>query len=112
MCGDQITLYLEVDGDDKIKDIGFQAMGCAISKASASMMTDAVKGLSVEDAVNVFENFRHMLTSEEYNAEILGDAEILSGVSQYPARIKCAVLSWHTLKSALDGNHDQQVTSE
>ena len=112
LCGDQITLYLEVDGDDKIKDIGFQAIGCAISKASASMMTDAVKNLSVKDAENVFENFRHMLTSEEYDAEILGDAEILSGVSQYPARIKCAVLSWHTLKSALDGNHDQRVTSE
>ena len=112
LCGDQITLYLEVDGDDKIKDIGFQAMGCAISKASASMMTDAVKNLSVKDAENVFENFRHMLTSEEYDAEILGDAEILSGVSQYPARIKCAVLSWHTLKSALDGNHEQRVTSE
>jgi len=112
LCGDQITLYLEVDDDDKIKGIGFQAMGCAISKASASMMTDAVKGLSVKDAKNVFDNFRHMLTSEEYDAEILGDAEILSGVSQYPARIKCAVLSWHTLKSALDGNHDQRVTSE
>ncbi len=112
LCGDQITLYLEVDGDDKIKGIGFQAMGCAISKASASMMTDAVKGLSVKDAENVFENFRHMLTSGEYDAEILGDAEILSSVSQYPARIKCAVLSWHTLKSALDGNHDQRVTSE
>lgn len=111
LCGDQITLYLEVD-DDKIKGIGFQAVGCAISKASASMMTEAVKGLSVADAENVFENFRHMITKEDYDAEILGDAEILQGVSQYPARIKCAVLSWHTLKSALDGGDDQRVSSE
>lgn len=112
LCGDQITLYLEVDDDDKIKDIGFQAGGCAISKASASMMTDVVKGVSVKEAEHIFNNFRQMITQEDYDAEILGDAEILSGVSQYPARIKCAVLSWHTLKSALDGADTQRITTE
>ena len=112
LCGDQVTLYLKVDHDDKIEDIGFQGVGCAISKASASMMTDVVKGLSIKDAEAIFDSFRHMLTNEEYDADLLGDAEILSGVSKYPARIKCAVLSWHTLKSALDGADDTRVTTE
>lgn len=112
LCGDQITLYLEVDGEDKIKDVGFQGVGCAISKASASMMTEAVKGLSVEDAETIFKNFRQMITNEEYDADLLGDIEILAGVSRYPARIKCAVLSWHTLKSALDGADETRVTTE
>ena len=105
-------MYLEVDDDDKVKDIGFQAVGCAISKASASMMTDAVKGLGVKEAEVIFDNFRQMITKEDYDADLLGDAEILSGVSQYPARIKCAVLSWHTLKSALDGADDKRITTE
>ena len=112
LCGDEVTLYLEVDDDDNIKEVGFQAVGCAISKASASMMTEAVKGLSVKDAEVVFDNFRHMMTNEDYNAELLGDGELLSGVSQYPARIKCAVLSWHTLKAALNGAHEKRVTTE
>ena len=111
LCGDQITLYLDVD-DNKIKNVGFQGVGCAISKASASMMTDVVKGLSVEEAENIFDNFRQMITNEDYDAELLGDAEILSGVARYPARIKCAVLSWHTLKSALNGAGDVRVTTE
>ena len=112
LCGDEVTLYLEVDDDDNIKDVGFQAVGCAISKASASMMTEAVKGLSVKDAENVFNNFRQMITKKDYDADLLGDGEILSGVSQYPARIKCAVLSWHTLKAALSGADDKRVTTE
>ncbi|MCH8825345.1 MAG: SUF system NifU family Fe-S cluster assembly protein [Chloroflexi bacterium] len=112
LCGDEVTLYLEVDDDDNIKDVGFQAVGCAISKASASMMTEAVKGLSVKDAENVFDNFRQMITKQDYDADLLGDGEILSGVTQYPARIKCAVLSWHTLKAALNGADDKRVTTE
>lgn len=110
LCGDQITLYLDVE-DGKIKDVGFQAAGCAISKASASMMTEAIKELSVEDAEKVFAEFRHMLTNEDYDADSLGDLEILSGVSQYPARIKCATLSWHTLRSALE-NKEKPITTE
>jgi len=106
LCGDQISLYLNVDDDGVIEDIGFEGAGCAISKATASMMTEAVKGKNVDKAEEIFEAFRHMLTrkpEEEYDYELLGDLEILQGVSQFPTRIKCATLSWHTLNSALDG---------
>lgn len=110
LCGDEVTLYLTVS-DGKIDDAGFQAVGCAISKASASMLTETVKGLSVSDAERVFEEFRRMITQDEYDADLLGDAELLSGVSRYPARIKCAALSWHALKSAL-GDGGEAVTTE
>jgi len=106
LCGDQISLYLNVDDDGVIEDIGFEGAGCAISKATASMMTEAIKGKNVDKAEEIFEAFRHMLTrkpEEEYDYELLGDLEILQGVSQFPTRIKCATLPWHTLNSALDG---------
>ena len=106
LCGDQISLYVNVDDDGVIEDIGFEGSGCAISKATASMMTEAIKGKNVDKAEEIFEAFRHMLTrkpEEEYDYELLGDLEILQGVSQFPTRIKCATLSWHTLNSALDG---------
>jgi nitrogen fixation NifU-like protein len=108
LCGDQISLYLNVDDDGVIEDIGFEGAGCAISKATASMMTEAIKGKNVDKAEEIFEAFRHMLTrkpEEKYDYELLGDLEILQGVSQFPTRIKCATLSWHTLNSALDGKH-------
>jgi nitrogen fixation NifU-like protein len=111
LCGDQITLYLAV-ADDKIADVGFQAEGCAISKASASMMTESVKGLSLEDAEKVFKEFRSMITLEDFDPDVLGDAELLQGVSRYPARIKCAALSWHALNSLLGDNEGQAVTTE
>ena len=111
LCGDQITLYLAV-ADDKIADVGFQAQGCAISKASASMMTESVKGLSLEDAGKVFKEFRSMITLEDFDPDVLGDAELLQGVSRYPARIKCAALSWHALNSLLGDNEGQAVTTE
>ena len=106
LCGDQISLYVNVDDDGVIEDIGFEGAGCAISKATASMMTEAIKGKNVDKAEEIFEAFRHMLTrkpEEDYDYELLGDLEILQGVSQFPTRIKCATLSWHTLNSALDG---------
>jgi nitrogen fixation NifU-like protein len=106
LCGDQISLYLNVDDDGVIEDIGFEGAGCAISKATASMMTEAIKGKNVDKAEEIFEAFRHMLTrkpEEDYDYELLGDLEILQGVSQFPTRIKCATLSWHTLNSALGG---------
>lgn len=106
LCGDQISLYVNVDDDGVIEDIGFEGAGCAISKATASMMTEAIKGKNVDKAEEIFEAFRHMLTrkpEEEYDYELLGDLEILQGVSQFPTRIKCATLSWHTLNSALGG---------
>ena len=111
LCGDQITLYLAV-ADDKIADVGFQAEGCAISKASASMMTESVKGLSLEDAEKVFKEFRSMITQRDFDPDVLGDAELLQGVSRYPARIKCAALSWHALNSLLGDNEGQAVTTE
>ena len=111
LCGDQITLSLKVI-DGVIDDVGFQGSGCAISRASASMMTQSIKGQSVEHAEHVFDAFHHMITKpeSEIDLDILGDLETLSGVNEYPTRIKCAILAWHTMKAALDG--DTQVTTE
>ena len=111
LCGDQITLSLKVV-DGVIDDVGFQGSGCAISRASASMMTQSIKGQSVEHAGQIFDAFHHMITEPdgEINLDMLGDLETLSGVNEYPTRIKCAILAWHTMKAALDG--DAQVTTE
>ncbi|HJO83662.1 MAG: SUF system NifU family Fe-S cluster assembly protein [SAR202 cluster bacterium] len=115
LCGDQVYLYLDVDDSDVVKDIGFTGAGCAISKASASMMTEAIMGKSVAEAERIFAAFRHMLTrgpDEDFDYELLGDLEFLEGVAKYPVRIKCAVLSWHALNSALDGKQsDEQAVS-
>ena len=114
LCGDKITLYLNVV-NDVISDVAFQGEGCAISKASASMMTEGIKGKSEEEAERIFDSFRTMVVREpgaEYDASLLGDLEILSGVSQYPVRIKCATLSWHTLIAALDGAGKEPVSTE
>ena len=112
LCGDQITLYLKLE-DDVIADVGFQGHGCAISKASASMLTQSIKGKSVDDAKAVFNEFHKMLTETgaELDYDLLDDLEMLSGVSEYPVRIKCAVLCWHTLQAAL-ANEDEAVSTE
>lgn len=113
LCGDQLTLYLEMDGD-VIRDVGFQGSGCAISKASASMMTTAVKGKTIEEAEVLFEEFHRMVKGEldpEHEAHHLGRLTILSGVREYPARVKCASLSWHTLHAALE-NKNEPVSTE
>ena len=113
LCGDRITVYLEVDGDT-IADVGFISSGCAISKASASMMTEGIKGKTIGDAERTFKAFRGMVTQNEdgdVDPELLGDLEILSGVSKYPARIKCATLSWHTLQAALL-SQEEKVSTE
>ena len=111
LCGDQITLFLKVV-DGVIDDVGFQGTGCAISRASASMMTQSIKGQSVEQAEEIFDAFHHMITEPgaEIDLDTLGDLETLSGVNEYPTRIKCAILAWHTMKAALDGDSD--VTTE
>ena len=116
-CGDKITLYLDVDEQDVISDVGIEATGCAISKAAASMMTEAIKGKTTDEAHQIFEAFRHMLTnpsSEAVDTELLGDLEFLGGVVRYPVRVKCATLSWHTLKAALNGQgaSDPTVATE
>ena len=107
LCGDQISLALKVV-DGVIDDVGFQGVGCAISRASASMMTQSIKGQSLEKANEIFEAFHFMITEPDgdLDLDILGDLETLSGVNEYPTRIKCAILAWHTMKAALTGNED------
>ena len=112
LCGDQITLYLKVVGD-KVEDVGFQGVGCAISRASASMMTQSIKGKSLEEANGIFDAFHQMIThpDSEPDFDMLGDLETLAGVNEYPTRIKCAILAWHTMRSALKDD-GRTVTTE
>jgi nitrogen fixation NifU-like protein len=103
LCGDHFKLYVKVDGD-KIADIGFEGSGCAISKASASLMTLSVKGKSVREAEDLFERFHRLVTEGPGSvaATELGKLAALSGVCEFPTRVKCASLVWHTLKNALE----------
>lgn len=104
LCGDQLTVYLELDGDT-VKDVSFEGSGCAISKASASMMTQAVKGKTRAEAETLFSEFHRMVKGEldeEAEANSLGRLKIFSGVRDFPARVKCASLSWHTMHAALE----------
>lgn len=106
LCGDQISLQLKVNHDSGVvDDVGFQGHGCAISRASASLLTQAVKGASEPAVAALFEEFHRMMTEPgaKLDVDLLGDLEILSGVIAYPTRIKCAILAWHTLKAALGG---------
>ncbi len=102
LCGDKLKLYLRVK-DDVIEDIGFQGSGCAISKASASLMTWSVKGKTVQEAEELFADFHSMITGKDVitDHEQLGKLAAFSGVREFPARVKCATLSWHTLRAAL-----------
>ena len=105
LCGDQLVLYVDLEGD-VIKDVAFQGSGCAISKAAASMMTAAVKGKTREEASILFDEFHRMIKGEldtENSPNHLGRLSIFSGVREFPARVKCASLSWHTLRAALAG---------
>jgi nitrogen fixation NifU-like protein len=111
-CGDAIDVYLKVE-DGVVADVGFQGSGCAISRASASLMTDSIKGKTTAEAGAMFDRFHKMLTrapEDELDDEGLGDLEVLAGVSQFPTRVKCATLSWHTLRSALTG--EETVSTE
>ncbi|MCL4123135.1 UNVERIFIED_CONTAM: hypothetical protein GTU68_049337 [Idotea baltica] len=101
LCGDQITLFLKVK-DGLIEDISFDASGCAISVASASLMSDLLKGQKVSDAQVMFDKFHEMLTEGKDGCSSLGDLEALAGVRQFPIRIKCATLAWHALKEGLE----------
>ncbi len=96
-------MYLKLDGD-LISDIGFEGAGCAISKASASLMTDALKGRTVPDARSLFDRFHRMVTTPpDESVEDLGKLSVFAGVREFPVRVKCASLAWHTFKAALDG---------
>jgi nitrogen fixation protein NifU and related proteins len=111
LCGDHYTVFLQVDGDT-IKDVSFVGNGCAISKASASVMSSTVKGKSKEDATRLFETFHKLVTGDTsgLDAADLGRLNAFSGVSEFPARVKCATLAWHTLRTALEGEKDTVTT--
>jgi nitrogen fixation protein NifU and related proteins len=110
LCGDRLTLYMKIDGDT-IADVAFEGAGCAISKASASMMTDALKGRSLGEARELFDRFHRMVTTPpDKTVEDLGKLSSLAGVREFPVRIKCASLAWHTFKAALD--HEQRTSTE
>ena len=105
LCGDQLNVYLQVE-DDRIKDVSFEGSGCAISKASASMMTQAVKGRTKQETEELFDEFHRMVTGqldEETEPNHLGKLKIFAGVREFPVRVKCATLSWHTMRAALAG---------
>ena len=112
LCGDQLQVYLLME-DDKVKDVAFKGSGCAISKASASMMTQAVKGKTKEQADVMFTEFRQMVMGEmdtEREENSLGKLKIFAGVREFPARVKCASLSWHTVHAAL--NDEDEASTE
>lgn len=112
LCGDRVTVYVKLDGEN-IADARFDARGCAISVASASMMTEMLKGRTVAEAQAAFDRFHRQLTSDE--APTLADDDELAalmGVRDFPTRVKCATLPWHTLRAALAGNDDNEITTE
>jgi nitrogen fixation NifU-like protein len=113
LCGDQLTVYVNLE-DGVVKDIGFQGSGCAISKASASLMTERVKGRSVEELDEMFEGFHDLVTSDprqEPDLEGMGKLAVFAGVREYPMRVKCATLAWHTARAAVHGE-DTTVRTE
>ena len=107
LCGDALRVYVEME-NGRVKDVAFKGSGCAISKASASMMTQTVKGKSKEEAELLFDQFHKMVTGDldiETDENNLGKLKIFAGVLEFPARVKCASLSWHTLYAALNDEH-------
>ena len=114
LCGDHFTVYLNVEGD-RIRDIAFQGSGCAISKASASLMTESVKGRKRTEATALLERFQRLITSPPDSPidhlDHLGKLAAFAGVRQFPARVKCASLAWHTLRAALD-SQEEVVSTE
>jgi nitrogen fixation protein NifU and related proteins len=113
LCGDHFTIFVTLEGD-KIQDISFQGSGCAISKASASMMTQTLKGKTKAEAEQLFTRFHDLVTGHAENGANaegqLGKLEVFSGVSEYPVRVKCATLAWHTLNAALEGKQEAITT--
>lgn len=118
MCGDTLTIFLSVDGDGVITDAAFAGKGCAISVASASLMTETLKGKKAAEAERLFQSFHRMCTEDDFDAEEAEDVdpdalerlEILSGVREFPIRVKCATLAWHTMAAAMAG--ESEATTE
>ena len=112
LCGDKVTVFLEVEGD-RIAAAGFQGAGCAISTASASLMTEALKGRSVEEARGLFQTFHDLVTTGKgEGSPELGKLAVFTGVREYPMRVKCATLAWHTLLAALDQQATRPISTE
>jgi nitrogen fixation NifU-like protein len=115
LCGDRVEVFLELR-DGRIADIAFQGAGCAISTASASLMTEALRGMSTEEAQALFRDFQRMVTQEAAAGqevdETLGKLKVFAGVSQFPMRVKCATLPWHTFEAALVGESSEPVSTE
>jgi nitrogen fixation NifU-like protein len=106
LCGDQLTVFLDLE-NGVVKDAAFEGSGCAISTASASLMTESVKGRRVEDVIKLFDGFHRLLTSDPTSPaadEGLGKLAVFGGVREFPVRVKCATLAWHTLRAALEGS--------
>jgi nitrogen fixation NifU-like protein len=112
LCGDHVMLDLELEGE-RVKDVAFEGKGCAISMASASVMTEVVKGKTRAEAEALFERFHRLVTQgrgHELDGQELGKLAVFAGVSEFPARVKCAMLPWHTLRAALEGQTDTVST--
>ena len=113
LCGDRLTLYLKVK-DDRIEAVRFEGSGCAISKASASLMTEAVEGRTVPDALTIFDEFHRLVTGgrdADLDDEVLGKLAVFGGVREFPVRVKCATLPWHTMKAAL-ARQEEAISTE
>ena len=113
LCGDHFKVFLDVAEDGSIRDISFQGSGCAISKASASMMTQAIKGKSRAEAEKLFDRFHKLVTGQAAtngDQSDLGKLSVFAGVSEFPVRVKCATLAWHTLRAALEGQLEPAST--
>ena len=114
LCGDHLHVYLHLDDEGVIQGISFEGSGCAISRASASLMTEAVKGLPLPEAMALFERFHALVTSSPHadpDLEGMGKLAVLAGVREFPMRVKCATLAWHTMKAAAEGD-DRAITTE
>lgn len=109
LCGDKMTLYVKLDGD-RIVDIRFKGTGCAISVASSSLMTERVRGSSVDDSLKLYDRIHDMLTGSAEPGEDLDKLAALAGVREYPTRVKCASLAWHALRTALKGGEERVST--
>ena len=105
LCGDRVTVYLRLD-NDIIRDVSFQGEGCAISKASASMMTELLKGKTRAEAQKIFAKFHDMVTTGTPNLDELGKLGVFAGVNKFPARVKCAILPWHAIAATLEGKEN------
>ncbi|MFC1526755.1 Fe-S cluster assembly sulfur transfer protein SufU [Candidatus Latescibacterota bacterium] len=114
LCGDHLHVYLHLDDEEVIEGISFEGSGCAISRASASLMTEAIKGKSVAEAMELFKRFQELVTSSTDVAaqtEGVGKLAVLAGVREFPMRVKCATLAWHTMKAAAEGE-EEAITTE